>query len=115
MGKEMFDALRPLYRSRNDTGFLLVTALLVLAVILGPRSADADGWVVVFEDEFGQPSLDTSKWYTRYIYNSGTMDHFNNELQRYRDSNNHVLQAGVLNLIARGPTSTRLYTSGMIR
>jgi beta-glucanase (GH16 family) len=115
MGDGMFDALRRLFQSRHSLGFLLATALLASPLIVASKSAAADGWSVVFEDGFSQSSLDTAQWYTRFIYNNGTMDHFNNELQRYRENGNHVLQDGVLNLIAKGPNSSGLYTSGMIR
>jgi beta-glucanase (GH16 family) len=79
------------------------------------RTAGADGWTVVFQDNFSQSQLNAAAWYTRFIYENGTLDHLQDEQQRYRDNNNHVLKDGVLNLVAKGPTSTGLYTSGMIR
>jgi beta-glucanase (GH16 family) len=112
----MPDALRGRFRSRILAKPLLAAArLLICAFVLAPKPAAADGWVVVFQDDFGGTKLNTSAWYTRFIYENGTLDHFGNEQERYRDNNNHVLLNGVLNLVAKGPTSTGLYTSGMIR
>jgi beta-glucanase (GH16 family) len=85
------------------------------ALLLSAKSADADGWTLVLNDDFGQASLDTTAWFTRFIYNNGTMDHFNDEKQRYRESGNHVLQDGILNLVAKEPNASGLYPSGMIR
>ena len=78
-------------------------------------AAITNGWTLVFNDDFNQASLDTNTWYTRFIYNNGTMDHFNDELERYRENGNHVLQDGILNLVAKEPNANGLYPSGMIR
>jgi beta-glucanase (GH16 family) len=110
----MLAALRRLARLGNSGTRLAGAALLASALIV-PWGSAAAGWAVVFEDNFSQAELDRSAWYTRFIYNNGTMDHLNNEVERYRDNNNHVLKNGVLSLVAKGPTSTALYTSGMIR
>jgi len=101
-------------RLRPARAFAGLTAA-AFALLLSVRSADADGWTLVFNDDFGQASLDTTTWFTRYIYNNGTMDHFNDEKQRFREDGNHVLQGGVLSLVAKGPNAAGLYTSGMIR
>jgi beta-glucanase (GH16 family) len=106
---------RLLLRTRNSRALLVATAFMACAIGIPVRSADAAGWVVVFQDNFSQASLDTSRWYTRYIYNGGTMDHFETEVQRYRENGNHVLAGGILNLVAKTPWSTGLYPSGMIR
>ena len=78
-------------------------------------AAAADGWTVVFHDQFNQPKLDTTRWFTRFIYDGGTMDHFNEEQQRYGENGNHVQAGGILDLIAKGPNADGLYSSGMIR
>jgi beta-glucanase (GH16 family) len=96
--------------------FLGVALALLTAVVAVPTMpAHAAGWVVVFEDDFSGPALDRSKWWTRYIYNNGTMDHFNDEKQRFRDNGNHVMRDGILNLVAQKPNAQGYYPSGMIR
>lgn len=56
-------------------------------------------------------------FYTRYVYNNGTLDTLNDEWERYRDNDNHVLQGGVLNLVARAPRGLAQgeIESGMLR
>jgi len=88
---------------------------LAFLFILATRPALADGWTLVFSDNFEGASLDTAVWFTRFIYNNGTMDHFNDEKERYREDGNHVFADGILNLVAKPPNSAGLYPSGMIR
>src|SRR5258708_3429958 len=76
------------------------------------------GYIKVFADEFNEPRLDTGKWWTRYIYNGGTLDFLNDEQQRYREDRNHVMSGHSLVLVARksgddGPRGD--YPSGLIR
>jgi beta-glucanase (GH16 family) len=111
----MLGLLRRRLRSRRSLSSLLAGVFVVSSLLAIPRSAASDGWVLVFQDDFSQAKLDASRWATRFIYNNGTLDYFNNELQRYRESGNHVLQNGVLNLIAKPQTASGLYPSGMIR
>jgi beta-glucanase (GH16 family) len=100
----------------SDWSRLTVAAMLVAGLwIETTKPAAADGWTLVFEDQFQQASLDTSAWFTRYIYNNGTLDHFNDEKQRFREDGNHVLAGGILNLVAKEVNSAGLYPSGMIR
>lgn len=77
------------------------------------------GYTLAFNDEFTGGSLKRSKWFTRYIYGGETQDHLNDEKQRYRDNNNHVVTSGVLKLVARKVRSDDPdgvnYESGMIR
>jgi beta-glucanase (GH16 family) len=76
------------------------------------------GYVLAFNDEFNGTELDRKKWFTRYMYAGETQDHLGDELQRYRDNNNHVLENGILKLTARkvGPDDQAgSYESGMIR
>jgi beta-glucanase (GH16 family) len=77
------------------------------------------GYSLAFNDEFNGTELNRKKWFTRYIYGSGTSDHLNDEKQLYRDNDNHVVAGGVLNLIARykpwGSPWGVDYESGMIR
>ena len=54
---------------------------------------------------------------TRYSSNNGTLDHLNNEWERYRDNNNHVISGGALHLVARVPSGVLqpgMIESGMI-
>jgi len=105
----------PVAFRRLCTGLFGAIATLVAAATLPATPADASGWVVVFEDDFSAPALDRSKWFTRYVYDNGKMDHFNDEKQRFRDNGNHVMQDGILNLVAHKPNKKGLYPSGMIR
>jgi beta-glucanase (GH16 family) len=76
------------------------------------------GYVLAFNDEFNGATLNRAKWFTRYIYNAGTLDHLNDEQERYRDNDNHIVANGVLNLVARKVSSNAdgiNYESGMIR
>jgi beta-glucanase (GH16 family) len=113
-GVEMPDALR---RFRRLKGSLLAAAVALFAISssIPTRPAEAEGWVITFEDDFDGPSLDKTKWFTRYIYNNGKMDHFNDERQRFRENGNHVFKDGILNLVAMKPTKKGNYPSGMIR
>jgi beta-glucanase (GH16 family) len=90
---------------------VLLTLMILTAASTSARSA---GWELVFSDEFNGDKLDRTKWATRYLYQNETMDHFNDENERYRDG--HVVADGVLNLIAKKmPGSVSLYESAMIR
>ena len=77
------------------------------------------GYVLAFNDEFNGSTLNRAKWFTRYIYAGATMDHLNDEKQRYRDNANHSVAGGVLSLVARKVSSDDPdginYESGMIR
>ncbi len=77
------------------------------------------GYGLAFNDEFNGTALNTDKWFTRYIYDGATRDRLNDEQQRYRDNNNHVVSNGVLSLVARKVSSSDPqginYESGMIR
>src|SRR5438105_7247448 len=75
------------------------------------------GYIKVFSDEFNQARLDTSQWWTRYIYSGGTLDFLNDEQERYREDGNHVMTGQSLILMAKktsGIDRTN-YVSGMIR
>ncbi|WP_426434907.1 glycoside hydrolase family 16 protein [Bradyrhizobium genosp. P] len=90
---------------------VLPILMILVATSTIARSA---GWELVFSDEFNGNKLDRTKWATRYLYQNETMDHFNDENQRYGDG--HVVADGVLNLIAKkNPGSVSLYDSAMIR
>lgn len=92
-----------------------------------PDTGESFTMVPGLSDEFNQTNLDTTKWYTRYIYNDGTLNYFNDECERYNESNTHIMENGSLKLTARlkpgttchAPSSTgitySLYDSGMIR
>ena len=81
-----------------------------------------EGYELVFSDEFDGPRLDTSKWWTRYVYEGGMLDHFNDEHQRYSENNNHVFKDGILSLVAREVAEPKkekdpkpAFESGLIR
>src|ERR1700675_1272820 len=95
--------------NRRIFGFLL----LVLAI--SPiQPAWSAGWEMVFSDEFNGETLDRNKWATRYLYQNETMDRFNDESQRYRDSQIHV-SGGVLDLRAEKKEGSDIFESGLIR
>jgi beta-glucanase (GH16 family) len=115
-------------------GWSLLGALFYLAVasadapaIHAANSRNADipespyvpaGYTKVFADEFNEARLDTSRWWTRYIYDGGTLDFLNDEAQRYRETGNHVMTGHSLILMARkvaGPNGKVSYQSGMLR
>jgi beta-glucanase (GH16 family) len=75
------------------------------------------GYVKVFGDEFNAVRLDTGKWWTRYIYDDGRLDFLNDEQQRYREAENHVMTGHSLVLMARKTSDqgNAGYSSGMIR
>ncbi len=73
----------------------------------------AAGWSLTFDEEFHGAVLDRSVWATRFIYADETLDHLNDEVQLYRDNDNHQLKDDALNLVAR-KTATG-WQSGMIR
>lgn len=102
-------------RSWNSLTVLLVGALTSLTVLAGPARAE---WKTVFEDNFDGTELNRSAWYTRYIYNNGTLDTLKGEAQVYRDGDHLVVSDGTLKLVATySPRSGRKqkYESGMIR
>lgn len=97
----------------GKTGRASFWALLIACAILPTKSAWSSGWELVFSDDFDGDKLDRKKWATRYLYNNETMDHFNDEKERYRD--NHVLSNGVLSLVAKKMEGNDLFESAMIR
>jgi beta-glucanase (GH16 family) len=111
----MIVGLCRLLRQRGVCGSFAAAALLAFALVSSRPSDAADGWAVVFEDQFTLAQLNTAAWYTRFVYNNGTLDHLGNEKQRYGNAGNHSLKNGVLSLIAKKPWSSGFYSSGMIR
>jgi beta-glucanase (GH16 family) len=95
-------------RSAGFAGALVLAWLLLL-----PSMARAAGWSLTFDEEFHGAVLDRSAWATRYIYANETLDHLNDEVQLYRDNDNHQLKDDALNLVARKTASG--WQSGMIR
>ncbi len=81
-----------------------------------------DGYKLVFNDEFQGAALNRSKWFTRFIYEAGQLDHLGDgasgEKQRYRDNGNHVVANGWLHLVCKKVNNNAdgvRYESGMIR
>jgi beta-glucanase (GH16 family) len=94
-------------------GKLFLCLTTMVSVNFSPAPVHAAGWELVFSDEFDGDKLDRNKWATRYIYQNETMDHFNDEKERYRD--NHVVSGGVLSLVAKKMEGSDLFESAMIR
>lgn len=78
-----------------------------------------EGYVKVFSDEFDGDSLDTSKWWTRFIYENGMLATLNDERQLYAENNNHILSDGILKLTAYHKPDLKpprfQYESGVLR
>src|ERR1700730_14821163 len=92
----------------------LFAGALLMLTIAPLRPASSAGWELVFSDEFDGDKLDRHKWATRFIYNNETLDHFNDEIQRYRDTQIR-LSDGVLNLVAEKKAGSTGFESGLIR
>jgi beta-glucanase (GH16 family) len=88
--------------------------VLVVWAVVPLRQAWSAGWELVFSDEFNGDTLDRNKWATRYLYENETLDHFNDENGRYRDTQ-IKLSGGVLNLTAQKREGTDIFDTGMIR
>jgi len=97
---------------RNVVRIVAFWAANLVACLAAP--AHAGGWKLIFNDEFDGSELNRAKWATRYIYSGETLDHLNDEIQRYKDNQNHVVRNGELQLVAKevGPNA---FESGMIR
>lgn len=85
-----------------------------------PQDFHPLGYNLEWGDEFAGGSLDTTKWATRYHYDSGTLDHFNDEKQRFKDvdfNGNplHVLSGSILDLRACANPDGVTFDAGMIR
>ncbi len=104
----------------DDVTLKMRSALATTERITSPvNSYVPAGYSLAFNDEFNGTALNTSKWFTRYIYANGTLDHLNDEQQRYTDNNTHTTANGLLNLTASKVSSSDPnginYESGMIR
>jgi beta-glucanase (GH16 family) len=75
------------------------------------------GYDLVFSDEFNGPALDTSKWWTRYVYDNGMLDRLNDEKQVYRENRNHVMTGSSVKLTAayKAGGNGIDFESGMLR
>src|SRR5580704_7712499 len=97
---------------------LALTALLVGSPAYAGNGIDSPyvpaGYHKVFGDEFPTANLDTTKWWTRYIYANGTLDYLNDEWPWYRENDNHVIMNNRLHLTARLPGDGSI-ESGMVR
>src|SRR3978361_939464 len=95
------------------TGSARAFALALFLSLVPASAVHAAGWSLTFDEEFHGTALDRSVWATRLIYGNETLDHLNDEAQRYRDNDNHQLKNDALDLIARKTDSG--WQSGMIR
>lgn len=75
------------------------------------------GYTQVWGDEFNQPNLDTTHWWTRESYSGGLQQSNNDVVSRYMDTGNHVMTGSTLKLMAlpSGSAGSGLYATGMIR
>jgi len=86
-----------------------------------PAPIQKQGYRLVQNWDFGV-TIKTKKdlsdtFFTRYVYNNGQLDTLNDEWEHYRDNDNHVLQGGILKLVARAPKGLAKgeIESGMLR
>lgn len=91
------------------------------AAVPAPAPLVGQGYQLVKNWDFGatvtsKPQL-YDQFYTRYVYNNGTLDTLNDEWERYRDNDNHVLDGHVLKLTARVVDGLKAggIESGMLR
>lgn len=119
-----------------------VAAMMIAGLLAAPAGAGngvdstylaqiAPGYVKVFADEFPltwtdsanvqHTGLNTGKWWTRYVYSGGTLDFLNDEVARFRESGNHVIDSSTvtptghtLHLTTKYETDG-LLSSGMVR
>ena len=89
--------------------------------VKAPGPIQGKGYALVENWDFGatvktRKQLD-EQFYTRYIYNGGTLDTLNDEWERYRDDDNHVLNGHFLKIVARAPGGLKPggIESGMLR
>ncbi len=91
------------------------------AVVPLPTPIEGKGYHLVKNWDFGATVTTKSglydEFYTRYVYNNGTLDTLNDEWERYRDNDNHVFEDHVLKLTARisGGLKKEGIESGMLR
>lgn len=110
------------------TGLLLLAALGGIGGRMALGASDGhdasaspyvpNDYVMVFNDEFNGQKLDTSKWWTRFIYDNGMLDHLNDEQERFREHDNHDMTGHSLKLMARRSGNSQNdteYESGMVR
>ena len=101
------------------TGWLLPTASQADAPV--PTPIQGKGYHLVKNWDFSRTVTTKAQladqFYTRYVYNNGTLDTLNDEWERYRDNDNHELDGHILKLIARDPGGLKSsgIESGMIR
>jgi beta-glucanase (GH16 family) len=103
----------------RELGKQIPTIIVVLAFIVifptAGHTTPPSGYVLTFSDEFDGTSLNTSNWYTRYIWGGGTVNYLNDEVERFTDNGTHVVSNGTLKLIAKKTSTGTGYESGMIR
>ena len=84
-------------------------------------SAAGTGYCLVknwdFVNEIRDLTTLRQEFFTRFIYNKGTLDYLNDDWSRYRDNNNHVFTKNGLALTARSPSAPAPgeIESGMLR
>ena len=86
-----------------------------------PQPVQGQGYHLVKNWDFAATVRDEAElkreFYTRYVYDGGRLDFFNDERERYRDNANHVFEGGALAMVARltGSPQTGQIESGMLR
>ncbi len=112
-----------LRRAAIGLSFILAAAWLpaVAADAPTPPAIADQGYRLVKDWHFGYNLTNMvqlrENFFTRYIYNNGTLDTLNDEWQRYRDNDNHEFKNGRFALVARVPKELKSgqIESGMLR
>lgn len=69
---------------------------------------------VLLNENFAESNVNMMRWWTRYVYQDGTLDYLNDEWERFREDGNHVCDGNILKLTAL-PHNGDFWPSGMIR
>jgi beta-glucanase (GH16 family) len=108
------EGIHPALSVESPDAFKAAGAALPRATI--PDLTLGQDWRVVFEDDFRtQSNLNMKKWWTRFIFNNGTLDYLNDEWQRFRENGNHVMTADDGLKLTALPHNGHYWPSGAIR
>src|SRR5262245_55394980 len=92
---------RPTNRKLRSWRKLTIWMVTILASLTTVATSAQAQWKTIFEDTFDGTELNLDTWFTRYIYNNGTLDTLRGEAQVYRDEDHHVVSDGTLKLVAK--------------
>lgn len=116
IGKQQYCGVSSFSEDPAPNAFKVCETSVLMEPMASPDSEFVPaGYELAFNDEFSGTALNRDKWFTRYVYQNGYLDFLKDEVQRYRDNDNHVVHDGMLSLTARLTTTGTKIESGMIR